>query len=102
MPSSPSRRDPLREPSAASAQYARPQHHGIFLEPRYTVELPPLYDGEGEDEGGPADTAPDRSPSASDRPSSGSDRSPNGRSPSSGRSSDRGSVRRGSSAQRRG
>ncbi|WP_046502590.1 hypothetical protein [Streptomyces odonnellii] len=101
MPSSPSRRDPLREPSAASAQYARPQHHGIFLEPRYTVELPPLYDGEGEDEDGAADSAPDRSPATSDRSSSGFGRSSSDRSPS-GRSSDRGSVRRRTSAPRRG
>ncbi|MFB7269090.1 hypothetical protein [Streptomyces sp. NPDC056244] len=99
MPSSPSRRDPLREPSAASAQNARPQHHGIFLEPRYTVELPPLYDGEGEDEGGAADSAPDRSSSGFDRSSS--DRASSDRS-QSGRSSDRGSARRRTSAPRRG
>ncbi|MFC9652315.1 MULTISPECIES: hypothetical protein [unclassified Streptomyces] len=50
MPSSPSRQDPSQGPSTGAAPNARPQHHDIFLEPRYTVELPPLPDGEGEDE----------------------------------------------------
>ncbi|MFJ2439679.1 MULTISPECIES: hypothetical protein [unclassified Streptomyces] len=50
MPSSSSRQDPTRGQTAADAPTARPQHHGIFLEPRYTVELPPPAEGEGEDE----------------------------------------------------
>ncbi|MYV51480.1 hypothetical protein [Streptomyces sp. SID3212] len=52
MPSSPSRQDPSQEPAAEDALNARPQHHDIFLEPRYTVELAPLpedeMDGESE------------------------------------------------------
>ncbi|WP_162793595.1 hypothetical protein [Streptomyces paludis] len=50
MPSSPSRQDPPRATSTTAAPPARPQHHDIFLEPRYTVELPPLQDGEGDEE----------------------------------------------------
>ncbi|MEU3184156.1 hypothetical protein ABZ707_08070 [Streptomyces sp. NPDC006923] len=61
MPSSPSRQDPLRGPSVAAAPNARPQHRDIFLEPRYTVELPPLHDGEGDDDVD-ADSVFDRPP----------------------------------------
>ncbi|RDG38336.1 hypothetical protein [Streptomyces corynorhini] len=50
MPSSPSRQDPLRAPTTTDAPHARPQHHDIFLEPRYTVELPPLHEAEGDEE----------------------------------------------------
>ncbi|WP_157874473.1 MULTISPECIES: hypothetical protein [unclassified Streptomyces] len=50
MPSSPSRQDPMQVPAAADAP-VRPQHHGIFLEPAYTVELPPLNEGEDDGEG---------------------------------------------------
>ncbi|MFI6698787.1 hypothetical protein ACIBJC_07365 [Streptomyces sp. NPDC050509] len=49
MPSSPSRQDPVQDSTAGAAPSARPQHHGIFLEPRYTVELPP-HEGEGDEE----------------------------------------------------
>ncbi|MFF3753284.1 hypothetical protein ACFYYH_22915 [Streptomyces sp. NPDC002018] len=86
----------MRGPSAASAQNTRPQHHGIFLEPRYTVELPPLHDGEGEDEGGGMDSVPDR---PADRYS---DRWSSDRSSSERSSSDRSSVRRRTSSPRRG
>ncbi|WP_066945274.1 hypothetical protein [Streptomyces lushanensis] len=95
MPSSPSRQEPPRGPSAASAQNALPQHHGIFLEPRYTVELPPLPEGEGEDDGGGMDSVPDRAMDrSSDRWSS--DRS------SSERYSSGSSARRRTNAPRRG
>jgi hypothetical protein len=50
MPSSPSRQDPTQDPTAGAEPHVRPQHHGIFLEPRYTVELPPLNEGEGDEE----------------------------------------------------
>ncbi|MYZ39422.1 MULTISPECIES: hypothetical protein [unclassified Streptomyces] len=103
MPSSPSRQEPPRGPSAASAQNALPQHHGIFLEPRYTVELPPLPEGEGDDEGGGMDSVPDRavdrmSGRSSDRSSDrwSSDRS------SSDRYSSGSSARRRTNAPRRG
>jgi len=32
----------MQSPAAPASQVSRPQHHDIFLEPRYTVELPPL------------------------------------------------------------
>ncbi|MGW6744299.1 hypothetical protein ACWGDX_26805 [Streptomyces sp. NPDC055025] len=83
----------MRGPSAASAPNARPQHHGIFLEPRYTVELPPLNEGEGEDDGGGMDSVPDRSMDRT--PERSSDRS------SDRWSSDRSSSDRSSSARRR-
>jgi hypothetical protein len=51
MPSSLSRQDPMQGQADTASQVARPQHHDIFLEPRYTIELPPLNDGEGEGEG---------------------------------------------------
>ncbi|MFI5758550.1 hypothetical protein [Streptomyces sp. NPDC051569] len=42
----------MQGPTATAAPTARPQHHDIFLEPLYTVELPPFseddIDGEGE------------------------------------------------------
>lgn len=40
----------MQGPTAGAAPNARPQHHGIFLEPAYTVELPPLLEAEGEDD----------------------------------------------------
>ncbi|MFD5033006.1 hypothetical protein ACFVWX_11270 [Streptomyces sp. NPDC058220] len=40
----------MQGPNAGAAPNARPQHRDIFLEPRYTVELPPLQDGEGDDD----------------------------------------------------
>ncbi|MFJ4923953.1 hypothetical protein [Streptomyces sp. NPDC088725] len=46
MPSSLSRQDPSQGPADAASRVARPQHHGIFLEPLYTVELPPLSDSD--------------------------------------------------------
>ncbi|MFJ7999291.1 hypothetical protein ACIQ7D_19405 [Streptomyces sp. NPDC096310] len=47
MPTSASRQDPVQDSTAGAAPNARPQHHGIFLEPRYTVELPP-HEGDEE------------------------------------------------------
>ncbi|MFE3740616.1 hypothetical protein ACFXP3_29285 [Streptomyces sp. NPDC059096] len=49
MPTSASRQGPVQDSTAGAAPNARPQHHGIFLEPRYTVELPP-HEGEGDEE----------------------------------------------------
>ncbi|MFE3827987.1 hypothetical protein [Streptomyces sp. NPDC059092] len=58
MPSSSSRQDPVQNSTAGAAPSARPQHHGIFLEPHYTVELPP-HEVEG-DEDAPMESFFDR------------------------------------------
>jgi hypothetical protein len=49
MPSSPSRHEPTQEPAGAASQIANPKHRELFLEPHYTVELPPLQDGDDGD-----------------------------------------------------
>lgn len=45
MPAS-SHRDPARPVQDAAASSAVPQHHGLFLQPQYTIELPPLDEDE--------------------------------------------------------
>jgi len=39
----------MHESAAAVSPMALPQHRELFLEPRYTVELSPQDEGEGDD-----------------------------------------------------
>jgi hypothetical protein len=40
----------MQEPAGVASQISNPQHRELFLEPHYTVELSPLYDGDTEGE----------------------------------------------------
>ncbi|MFF1448457.1 hypothetical protein ACFVYF_09930 [Streptomyces sp. NPDC058274] len=53
MPASPRREPAPAVPSTAGAP-AAPQHHDLFLQPRYTVELPPLEDEDDVSEPAPS------------------------------------------------
>lgn len=46
MPAASSHSDPARPVQDAADAPAAPQHHGLFLQPHFTVELPPLEDEE--------------------------------------------------------